>query len=792
MLSLGLHILSRHLAAERQKPGKRAYTALVEQIEWLTYDARVKLGAAFNDPNNVANSMATLFFDDGAFQRVNNGTYSIFYAPATNQASADQLYPRLWPWPRFIFGQIVRELSHENAAAVGFDILFPEHEKDDPSEHVRDVLEGDLTSEQFFATEMARAGNAYLAVEGETLPVLLLQTNAAGLASIASQADYAVLRRVKPFNEIRLWHPILRNRAKMLGLQFENARLGRGKMIIPVLQEDNPDAPPVEVPLNPNGSMKMTSEGDIDFADDPDDNGVEDQYPFKKVRAWNLGITLAARALGLDLDKPEIFKDRIVLHGPNGLSRTIPVDSSGYFFIDWSLRFSDIAAGRTPVYFGQLGELLISDHGRQLGETDLPQKFKNKIVVVGSVAKGNNLSDFGATPLESQTPLVTKHLNIANSILTGRFVERTSLRMECLLIVVLASISALLTWRMRVVIASIGVTGLCLSYVLFTTWMYMDYRYWIPMVMPLAGGLLLPHFALVTYRVVFEQKEQRRVKHIFTKIVSPDVVQELLSAEKLALGGARRQITVFFADVRGFTEFTDASQEAAEEFVRKNNLNDEQTNEYFNKKAAETLSTVNLYLSVIADMVKKHNGTLDKYIGDCVMAFWGAPVANETHAVDCVRAAIDSQLAIYELNQQRARENEERKKRNETLAEEGGEPLPMLPLLSLGSGINTGWAIVGLMGSDATILNYTVFGREVNLASRLEGASGRGRIFIGEATYLELKRHAPDLAAKCVPQNPIIPKGFRNPIAIYEAPWKPSPPPSSVHEAEKARPLPVV
>jgi len=285
--------------------------------------------------------------------------------------------------------------------------------------------------------------------------------------------------------------------------------------------------------------------------------------------------------------------------------------------------------------------------------------------------------------------------------------------------------------------------------------------------------LILPHFSLVTYRVIFEQKEQRRVRSIFSKIVAPDVVQELLSAEKLALGGARRKLTVFFADVRGFTEFTDSTQQVAEDYVSKNNLSEDESVAYFDRIAAEQLATVNLYLATIADTVKAHQGTLDKYMGDCVMAFWGAPAANEQHALCCVRAAIDCQRSLYKLNQERFDENEGRKKQNAALAAEGKPPVPLLPLLSLGTGINSGYATVGLMGSDATILNYTVFGREVNLASRLEGASGRGRIIISEATYLDLKRDDPALAATCVAQAPITPKGFRHAVKIYEVPWKP-------------------
>jgi class 3 adenylate cyclase len=102
----------------------------------------------------------------------------------------------------------------------------------------------------------------------------------------------------------------------------------------------------------------------------------------------------------------------------------------------------------------------------------------------------------------------------------------------------------------------------------------------------------------------------------------------------------------------------------------------------------------------------------------------------------------------------------------------------MLPLLSLGTGINTGMVTVGLMGSDAHILNYTVFGREVNLASRLEGVSGRGRIIISESTYDMLQRDDPALAASCAELAPVTVKGIRKPVRIFEAPWKTSEPPA--------------
>ena len=775
--AIGLHSLSRTLATRSQAPDGSGPTesGLVEQIEALTYDARAKLGAALNDTAHVATNIATVFFDDIAVEKVNDGSFSLAYAPATDQESARKLYPRLWPWPRFIHGQIVRELTAQNANAIGFDVLFPELSEAREEESITDENGETLTSDEFFARQMARSKRVVLGVQQEdTIPAQLFLTNAADLASIASHSDYAVLRRVKPFHEVRVWHPLIRNRVKALDINLRAGEIRGDKVVIPNRVREDAEASVLEIPLNANGTMKLTKDGEIDFGDDPEDNGAETEKPFELKRVWNLGITLAARSLQLDLKNAEISSSKITLRGPNGLTRTIPLDRAGFFYIDWSIRYADIKDGKSPIYYGHLGEVLIQDKGRVSGATDLERNFANRIVLIGSVASGNNMSDLGATPLEAQTPLVTKHLNIANSIFIGRFVERTSLFSECLLIAVLGLLSAVLTWRLRVLVAAIGVFGLCLCYVALTTGLYLEYRYWLPMVMPLFGGLLLPHFSLLTYRVMFEQKEQRRVRGIFSKIVSPDVVQELLSAERLALGGARRSITVFFADVRGFTEFTDSTQQLAEEFVAKNNLGEVEARGYFDRIAAEQLATVNLYLATIADTIKAHKGTLDKYMGDCVMAFWGAPVVNEKHALCCVQAAIDCQRALSRLNQERFAENENRKKENAARANEGQPPLPLLPLLSLGTGINSGFATVGLMGSDATILNYTVFGREVNLASRLEGASGRGRILISEATFLDLQRDDPALAATCVAQAPITPKGFRHAVRVYEVPWKPA------------------
>jgi class 3 adenylate cyclase len=137
-----------------------------------------------------------------------------------------------------------------------------------------------------------------------------------------------------------------------------------------------------------------------------------------------------------------------------------------------------------------------------------------------------------------------------------------------------------------------------------------------------------------------------------------------------------------------------------------------------------------------------------------------------------VRAAIEAQQRIYALNAERAAENDRRQRENAERAARNEPPLSLLKLLALGSGINTGIVTVGLMGSEKHTMNYTVFGREVNLASRLEGTSGRGRILISESTHRELQRLDPHLAEACLALAPVTVKGFREAVRVYEVQWR--------------------
>jgi adenylate cyclase len=647
-----------------------------ERLELMSYDWRVR--HAFQ-PDGPAANLGAVYIDDDNMEGVNRN------------------YGFSWPWPRQLHGRIVSELAAQGAKALGFDILFIERHP--LTAETALLVDGEVVgSDEYFAQQLAAAGNVVLAAVGEQtqthwqalLPASIFRTNAWQVGHITSDVDRdGVLRRARAYH------------------------------------------------------------------DDPVHG-----------RLWHLGLVLAARELDLDLNNAVITRSEIRLQSPGGTERRIPVDAQGFFYIDWSLAWND--ARLTAFDFETV---LFDALSRERGRTNIAPVWKDKIVVIGSIGSGNNLTDFGTTPMDRQTFLVSKHSNVANSIILDRFVRRSAYLTETLLIVLLGALAAVVTWRLRALAAFALVLVFLGLYLWLGLQLFAHSRYWLPLILPGFGALLMTHVCLVTYRVAVEQKERHRIRSVFAKVVSSNVVSALLLAEKVALGGSRRKVTVYFADIRGFTEVTDSHQAQAEAYVARHRFSAAAAEAYLDERASEVLTSVSLYLGLIAETIKQHNGTLDKFIGDCVMAFWGAPTPNEQQAVECVRAAIQAQRAVHELNLQRADENRRRKEENRVRTASGQPPLPPLMLLNLGSGINTGTATVGLMGSDAHLLNYTVFGREVNLASRLEGLSGRGRVLISESTYRELERSAPDLAALCAEEPQTVIKGIRDPIRVYSVRW---------------------
>jgi len=716
----------------------------LNRLEWITYDWRVRQ-AARTSPT-VATNLGFVAMDNESVEALLNGSLPYRFGLL---------------WPRQVYARLVEELSAQGAHTIGFDVLFAELRPDHPPANIDGRT---IPSDDFFAEALRRSGNTILASEAGLYPPPLFASNAAGVAHItAERDDDGILRRTHAFTEVRVWHPKIKEGAASFGWDLSAARVEGGKLILPRRFDGETNV----LPLNERGEFNLAL---VERSLSGQRIASRFAAPFEDKRLWHLGIVLAARALGLDLDsaKIDLVNGRVELSSTNGVRRVIPVDREGRFFIDWSIGL------RSPhLTKGSIEHLLEQYEARRAGRTDeMTNVWRGKLIVVGSTASGNNLNDQGATPLEQQTFLVSSYWNVANAVLLDRFVQPLSLTGRLLIIIAFGIVAGLCTWKLRTLGAVACVAGLAAAYVVGAAWLFAESRVWLPIVTPVLGALFTTHVSLITYLVRVERRGRQRTREIFSRVVAPDIVRELLGFEKLSLGGARRRVTIFFADIRGFTHVTDTSQQLAEQFIAQRGLSGDAAQKHFDATAEAVLNTVNPYLSIVADVVKKHEGTLDKYIGDCVMAFWGAPVENERHAVCGVRAAIEAQRAIFEFNQQRRAENERRGEENIRRMANGEEPWPMLEILTLGSGINTGFVTVGMVGSEAHVLNYTIFGREVNLASRLEGASGRARILIGAETYRELLRDDPKLAATCREQPPLELKGFHDLVKAYEVPWR--------------------
>ncbi|MDB6123120.1 MAG: Adenylate/guanylate cyclase [Pedosphaera sp.] len=729
----------------------------VERLERITYDMRAR--RAVKHSPLIATNLGFVAVSDDTITRLKNGSLGFHYG----------LY-----WPRHIYGRALREMHEQGAKGVAFDILFSELRPD----HAPVLMSDDSTveSDDYFALQMKKAGNAILAAEQRTVPPDLFRTNALALGNIQAEKDPdGILRRARAFGIYTNWNRFLRQveRDPAFGVDLAKAEITPEMLIL-----HRTELAPVKIPLDKDGTFDLAVLGGKNLPA----KIARRQKAFTEERIWHMGIQLAARELKLDLEHAQVDlpKGRITLHGTNGIVREIPVDEGGYFYINWCL-----TGGDKRLTMDAFENLLKQDQLRHKGETnELVNNWKDKLVVIGSTATGNDLTDRGATPLQKDTILVSKHWNVANSVITGQFVRHSSLFVEVLLICLMGASAGLLSWIFRghSVLGGFSILLVLAGYWVIAFMIFINYRYWIPIVLPEVGGVLMTYTTLMIYLVMFEQEEQRRVKGVFNRIVSPDVVSELLKTEKLSLTGARRNVTVMFADIRGFTEMTDVNRDKAAEYIKEHQLMGDAAEAIFDTQARETLATVNAYLKVIAETVLKHNGTIDKFIGDCVMAFWGAPISNPQHALCCVRAAIDAQRAVYQLNQEREAENKQREIENVKRLAAGQPPLQPLPILAVGTGINTGVVTVGLMGSDK-LSSYTVFGRDVNLASRLESVSGRSRIIVSEATLAEMIQDDPTLALTCVELAPVNVKGIRTAVHIFEVPWRqdqvPAPPASA-------------
>jgi len=347
-----------------------------------------------------------------------------------------------------------------------------------------------------------------------------------------------------------------------------------------------------------------------------------------------------------------------------------------------------------------------------------PSVFRDKLVFIGLTGAG--LLDVFPTPFGS-VPMrgMQMHATVADSILSNRFL-RPAPRWSQPVTTVAGAVAVGL---LAVLLPMAGAVAAALALVL--TWSagsiaVFDRGVWLPLVVPVAG-MLVAMFSGTAYRYFVEDAEKRKVSRLFGRYVSRDVYKQLMSNPDLAeLGGGRREMSVLFSDLRGFTTITEAGH--PEELVQ-------QLNEYFTR---------------MVDIVFRNGGTVDKFVGDMVMALFGAPVDDVDHADAAVTAAVEMVRELGELNRHWAAVGRVQ--------------------LDIGVGVNSGDMIAGNIGSSA-IMSYTVIGDNVNLGSRLESLNKeyRTRIIISEATRSRLTR-----PFELRPLGGVVVKGKTKPVEIFE------------------------
>lgn len=615
------------------------------------------------------------------------------------------LYGR-WPWPRSLHGEVAEYLAADGAAAIGFDLLFAE-----PAQR-REVDAAD------WEALAALAGSADLAeVRGELLRRIdALQPGLGDREFVASVAK--------------------------AGKVFQAAVFAPGEDgADPAAAAIRPAVPVAAVSetavrghaLLPFAELARASRGIGHINALPDADGTYRR--FAPLLWWNarqaaypaLGLAIAAHVKGLppaairreagglvlgDFVLPLAADDSAWIRYQGGRLERLVDGSEAFRSFYRHIPYEQVLASK---------DLLAAGHAAPLARG----AFRDKIVLVSAQAAG--LSDLRATPFSPVTPGIELHANIIDGLLAGRSLRAPDPLTAFLLTFAGCLAVALLAQKRRfrlgvplALATSGGFAG--------GVWAVYGQGWALPLVKPLAA-MTLAFGGVLLARAAIAERERRWLRTAFGHYLAPAVLEEVLrSPDKLRLGGERRRMTVLFSDVAGFTTLSE-------------------------KLPPEEVSALlNGYLDRMTACVAQTGGTLDKFVGDAVMAEWNAPLAQPDHAA----RACETALAMLE----------EVSRHGTAWQAAGGA-------LDIRIGINTGEMVVGNMGSHQ-VFDYTVIGNEVNTGSRLEPLNKAfgTRIIVAGATRHEAEEQRPGHFI-FRPLGRISPKGRVEPLDIFElAGWR--------------------
>ncbi len=427
--------------------------------------------------------------------------------------------------------------------------------------------------------------------------------------------------------------------------------------------------------------------------------------------ALRKGVPYPSLALAVCADLLEVTQERVTIepgrHVRLADKRSIPIDRTGRMLIDF--------AGGAQTY----PHVSVKDFFTIRADPSAAlEGFKDKIVLVAVTARG--LYDLRACPFSAVFNGVETQANVIANVLEGRFLRQAPGELVALVMALAGLLMHLGLGRLRPVTAVLYAAVMLFSYNWLCVWLFTARGYVMDM---LAPNLVLVGSAavLLSLRLFREQSQREQVRATLAKFVPPEIVEQAVQSEPEALlRGQRRVVTVMFADLRNYTA---ASGRMPPE---------------------EAVDLLNRFFLLAHEVIWEFGGTLDKYIGDCLMAFFNAPADQEDHALRAVQTAVEMQARI-------------RTNRAEW------EFLRM-PELAAGVGISTGEAVVGYLGTGER-MQYTAIGQDVNLAARLEPLNKEfgTEILISQVTY-----DAVSDAVRVRPHGPVELRGFEEPMMVYE------------------------
>ncbi|MCH9780565.1 MAG: adenylate/guanylate cyclase domain-containing protein, partial [Alphaproteobacteria bacterium] len=571
-----------------------------------------------------------------------------------------------WPWPRTVLAQLLLQLKEYGAVAIAMDVIYAEYDRTSP--------------------RLVASTNPLIPPD--------IQAKLAALPDNEQVMAYAMSQFPTVLGMVSRDKP-----ANATPLPESSVRLALGGDAAPLIKRNRFEWLRSNIP-----EIEEQAAGRGVFSFVPDADGIIRRAPLiLQVDGDKVYPSLAVELLRVLAQAPQIatVADQNGIRGVSianpelGVKLDIPTNDEGLFWIRFGQADTVNTEGNTNRYYISAIDVL--------NQTVPAEKLAGKVLLLGSSASG--LKDLRNTPVHPALPGVEVHANIVDNVLNGIFISAPEWfgLIEAIIIIVFGFGMVFLTrlipfWASAPLVVMFGGLFFFISWTLFT-----EQEQLIDATLP-SITVVAAFILVLSGNYLRESADRRFIRKAFGQYLSPDLIERLSSQpEQLKLGGEMRRMTFLFCDVQGFTTISES----------------------FKSNPQGLTHLINRLLTPLTDVILRNNGAIDKYMGDCIMAFWNAPLDNDMHAKDAAISAIAMHRALNELNEVR---------RNEATANN-----EVFNPLKVGIGINSGDAVVGNMGSEQRF-DYSVLGDSVNLAARLEGQTrtyGVG-VLIGEETAAEL------------------------------------------------------